>query len=167
MANTWSSGEEFTSAKGNHVGTMWRRARRTNVSSGSTGSEVGVLRLDSIPVLGLHCYLIKAFFHPDTTVSTDTIRVQMRYRDDGGSAGTGNSLLPDATSFFKLGDAGYLEATYTAVIDQTLSVLLCVARTAGTGSATLYADSGSGGNRSTLIHVVALGVDPGNTGIPV
>lgn len=167
MANTWASGEEFTSDKGNHIGTMWRRYRRGTASTATGTSDVGVIRIDSIPIRGLHQYIIKVMCHPDSTTSTDGVRIQVRYRDDGGSATTANSLLPDATMFVKLGDALYFEAYYSTVTDLTLSLLLCVARASGAGNSSLFADSAGAGNRSTTLAIVAAGYDPGSVGTAV
>jgi hypothetical protein len=159
---TYASGEQLSSAKANHVGTCIARARRTSVSPGSTSStDAGVLRLDSIPIRANIIYRIPVYCHPDSTVATDGLRVQIRYRDDGIAAATSDAVLPDAIAFVKIGNPLFFEVDYSVSIDQNLSILLCVARTSGSGTATLYAD----GVRSTTMRMFACGIDPGDTGV--
>ncbi len=159
---TWGSGELFSSAKGNVVGTVASRAERTSISPGSTSStDAGIVRLDTIPIKANMIYLIMVFCHPDSTVSTDRARVQLRY-NISGTATVSSPVLPGAQGFGPVGAPMMLMTTFSSVSDlPNMSIWAGIARNSGTGTVTAYAD----GSRNTVVVVVALGVDPGDTGV--
>lgn len=165
MTDTWGSGELWKSAKGNHVGTVIRRGVRTTTSTGTSGTtSMGVMRIDSIPTKADHIYVFKLMCHPDSTVSTDTVRVDICYQTSGVNATTSDAVLPGSQGFVKLGSPLYIETTFSSAVDfPAMSALLRVTRTAGSGSATLFAD----GTRTTALVIAALGIDPGDTGVDI
>lgn len=161
MAETWTSGELFSSAKGNVVGVGESRAQRTSISSGSTSStDAGVERVDSIVIKANILYFIVVFCHPDSTVGTDKARVHLRY-STSGAATVASPVLPSAEGFGPVGAPMVIMAPFSSIVDLTMSLWLGVARNSGTGTVTLYSD----GSRNADIYIFAMGVDPGDTGV--
>lgn len=141
--------------------------RRTTASSSSTGSTVGVLRLDNIPVKAGRDYIILTGpLHPAGSQDGDNARIEILYSTTG-TATTSDALLPDARVFERIGNpfggTTVIRARYTPGADQTLSVLLCITRNNGSGSISLTAD----GNRNTYMEVIDAGPSIANSGVAV
>src|SRR5690349_21528433 len=67
--------------------------RRDTSSSGSTSTTaVGVLRLDNISVVAGRSYIINVTCHPNSSVQTDNVRVEVR-GTTSGTATTASSVL--------------------------------------------------------------------------
>lgn len=141
------------------------RARRITNSSGSTSTTaVGVLRIDNIAVISGRAITVRSStLHPTSTVTTDTVRLEIRYTTTGVAATTASAVLPGAQAFELFGNTTTLETTYVAPASQTLSLLLCVAREVGSGTASLFADA----NRFTEFKIYDDGNDPGDTGVDI
>jgi hypothetical protein len=142
------------------------RARRTTSSSVSTGALVPVLRLDNVFARGGNALRVcTGTLHTTSSVAGDNVRVDILY-NTSGVATTASATLPGARAFELFGSAtfgntSFLNTTYTPASDETLSLLLVVARAAGSGNTLLFAD----GNRCTEMFVYDEGVDPGDTGV--
>lgn len=124
--------------KGGMIG--W--GRRTSVSSGSTGAAVGVLRVN-IPIYNGRQYAIETFCHPNSTVASDTVQVQLRY-STSGNATASSPILFNGEAFMPIGNPLYMRSLFQSTVNGTLSVALCVARFAGSGSVSLHADTNRG-----------------------
>lgn len=132
------------------VGSSWTSAvnrliafsERITPSAGVAGSSAqGVRRLDSVLMkLGCAYRIYTGTLHPTSTVSTDNLRVEIRYNNAGLSSAS-STLLPGALAFEAFGNTTTLNAFYVPAADETVSFALCVARDTGTGSASLYADT--------------------------
>lgn len=140
-----------------------QRGRRNSVSTGSTGSVVGVLRLDDLPVKAGQSYTISVMAHPDSTVLTDFLDITLRYSTDGSTPTTSSSVIPGGEAVVRTVSLFSLKFEYVPASDLTLSLLLCVARNSGTGTCTLFADS----IRCTEIAVFSSGADVGDTGTDI
>lgn len=144
--------------------------RRTTASSGSTGAAVGVLQLDSVPVLAGHLYAVHTnALILDSTVNNDVPRATIRYTTDGSTAIASSTVLPGATLDGRQADAAWGEARmlyvpYEAAADGSLSLLLCIERAGGSGTCIIHADG-----TSFMIDLLVsdLGISPGNTGVSV
>lgn len=144
------------------------RGRRTT-SSSSTTTEVGVLRLDDIPIWGGFLYHIFTSIIPiNSTVTGDTMFARIRYTTDGSTPTTSSTILPGAEMQCRENDSSWHETKiivthYTPVVDETLSLLLTVGRLNGTGSVQ------SVGSAVTVVdlRVDSNGVDPGDIGVDI
>jgi hypothetical protein len=140
------------------------RARRITNSS-TTTTEVAVLQLDGIAVKAGRAYLIET--NPvgvDTSVANDGGRLVIRYATGGATAAISSTTLDLAQQVIP--NAAHSEhfpvgALYPAASDDTLSILLTVARSTGSGSVGLLADP----TFPLDLLVWDCGVDPGDTGI--
>lgn len=142
------------------------RGNRLTNSTGTT-TEVGVLRLDDIPIIGGRIYQIStSTLLLATNTANDFVNAKIRYTTDGSTPTTSSSLLTqtggriEATSS---GDFAYLSGLYAPASDETLSVLLTVAR--GSGAGTVAINYGS--SVPIELYIVDLGVDPGDTGTDI
>ncbi|MFI6759356.1 hypothetical protein ACIBF5_09470 [Micromonospora sp. NPDC050417] len=117
-------------------------AQRTTPSPTTTAADLGVLRLDNIPMVGGRQYRIWTSPLPlDSTVTNDEIRARIRI-STAGAATIANNAVPGATVHTRQTDANVSEdkamsVTYRPTGDQTVSLLLCVGRIAGTGNVSL------------------------------
>jgi len=124
--------------------------RRTTSSTTATSSTpVGVERLDNINVIAGRAYVITVTCHPNSTVQTDNARVDFR-ASTSGVATTASAVMDDGQFFCLLGEEQTFSFIYIAPSTATLSVLLCVARDAGSGAVDLLAN---GTTRNTLLWV--------------
>lgn len=165
---TFSAGQKPPAADLDQaVQKIMARGRRTT-SSTTTTTIVGVLRLDDIVIKSGYSYRISAACHPNSTVAADQVEPTIRYTIDGSTPDTASSVLPGGHSIARITTASApvsktIETIYEAASDQTLSLLLCVARTAGTGNAYLYATS----TAITEIRVDNSGPNVGDTGVDI
>ena len=149
-------------------GTILKRGRRSTSSSGTT-TEVGVLRLDDLPIIGGQAYNIwTSALAPDTTVANDVMTAKIRYTTDGSTPTTASPILSASKSQVRQPDASNGESvsiacTYQPTNNETLSLLLTVARTAGTGTVLLFAD----GDFGIELVVQAGGFDTGDEGTEI
>lgn len=143
------------------------RARRTSNSSGSTSTTaVAVMRLDDKPLIAGHNYKITWKGNFDTTTTTDTMRGYIRYTTDGSTPTTSSAILPGSGGevvFVNASSAAIctVETDYTPVLNEILSLLLCIQHNIGTSSCILQAD---GSTFTTDMYIDDMGEDPGNTG---
>lgn len=139
-----------------------KRGKRITESAGAANSTpVAVMRVDNIPLVAGRSYVITTgTLHVTSTSSSDTIRAELRY-STVGTATTASAILEGAQSFTDFGSTAQLDVIYTPATNQTVSLLLCVARFAGAGTTTIYAD----GTRIIQIRVHDDGIDPGNSGV--
>lgn len=117
-------------------------SQRDTASSGSSSSSaLAVRRIDGIPLRqGCSYHIFTGTLHPNSSVTTDNVRIELRY-NNAGVATTSSPVLPGALAYEAFGNTSKLEALYTPAVTENLSVLLCVARENGTGIANLYADA--------------------------
>jgi hypothetical protein len=155
-------------------GTTWRkigpkgciaRVQRTTTYS-STGAEVGVLRLDNVPVISGNLYLIQVH-GMNFTGGASNLAVAGRIRvNSAGTATTGSTQIADTGDEVSTSFAPYqgtpLAGIYVPGANQTLSALFSVAIVGGTGTANF---TGSATNPVNFM-ITDLGTDPG-TGLGV
>lgn len=144
------------------------RGRRTTTST-TTTTIVGVLRLDDVPLIGGHVHKIwSSGLAMATTVSGDSIRVDIRYTTDGSTPTTGSAVLPGSAIQGKVNASTIVESaviltTYTPTSDETFSGLLCVSRVGGTGSVSIFGDT----SFSIDVVVEDYGIDSGDVGVDI
>lgn len=147
-------------------GLIARGRRSTNSATSTSAAATAVLRLDNIQAYaGNALRVCTGSLHTTSTVGGDNIRVEIRY-NTSGVASTASAVLPGARAYelygtSSFGNTSMLETIYVPAVNETVSLLLCVAREAGSGNVTLFAD----GTRMTEMFVYDTGVDPGNTGV--
>ena len=139
---------------------------RTSNSS-TTTTEVGVLRIDDIPILSGHRYKIETnSITLHSTVANDVVRATLRYTTDGSTPTTSSTQLCDAqlsavnTTFPATSIAS---GSYVPGSNQTLSVLLTVSRQTGSGNAQLLGSS----TFPIEIYINDLGPDSGDVGVDI
>lgn len=142
-------------------GTIIARADRTSDSS-TTTTEVGVLRLDNIPVVKDVLYVVKSAPMYILSTTGDIVNIRFRY-NTAGAATTGSTQLGVASQIktdSSQPTTAMLNSLYLATATGNLSVLLSVTRAAGTGNTKVFGGS--------AFWVVSLGiVDPGDTGTDI
>lgn len=147
------------------LGILARGKRTTN--STTTTTEVGVLRLDDVPIQAGRTYLIyTSTLLADSSVANDGVEGLLRYTTDGSTPTTSSTILAQTvdvqTNAAQSTDVAVI-ASYTPAADETLSVLLTVARTTGTGNVGLL------GAATTPIELFIedKGLDVTDTGVDV
>lgn len=163
------AGERPTAGQLTRLGQAVARGRRIGSSSNVTSTtDIGVLRNDGIAVTSGTLYVIASTpLALDSSVANDEIGARIRYTTTG-AATTASTILPGSQVAFRQVDINVPEhkmilTTYTPSANETLSLLLCVRRIAGTGNANLFAD----GTDITQLLVFSLGTDPGDSGVDV
>lgn len=142
-----------------------RGSRSTN--STTTTSIVGVIRLDDIPILAGYTYRVYTNNLRITGGANDGVEVTLRCTFDGSTPTTASTAFAtggariDSASIFQDVEVSF---TRTPASDETLSVLLCVARTSGTAGS-----AGTGGNSAypLELYVENKGPDVGDTGTDI
>ena len=141
-------------------GTVIARAERTTDSS-TTTSEIGVLRLDSIPIVNGYSYGIKSDRHFVLSTTGDIVATMFRGNTAGNATtastvigaanyGTTNSVQP----YSQMLSSNYMSAT-----TGNLSVLLSVARISGTGNTKTFG--------AVRFRVIFEGATPADTGVDI
>jgi hypothetical protein len=143
---------------------MIKRANRTT-SSSTTTTEVGVLRLDGIPIKNGRVYkLCTAGLILNSTVAGDLIEIRIR-GNTAGQATTGStqfgSLADSSQSASASQKVQSVQAIWVGVADVTLSVLLSIARVTGTGTVGIPVTAPT---YNIDMWVEDLGPDPTDTG---
>jgi len=144
------------------------RHRRTTSSTGTT-SEVGVVRLDGIPLKAGRRYRVstnKLGFN--STVTGDTMVARLRM-NTAGNATTSSGIMVGGEAQFEEVDSAWhgsdeVVAYYNPSSDVTASILLTAGRVSGTGTVTILANGSE-----TVIELIVedLGDDPGSTGVNI
>lgn len=146
------------------------RARRVSNSSSSTSTtEVAVMRLDDIPILGGHNYRIGYQCTLDVGTNVDTLRTILRITTDGSTPTTSSGVLGGSGAEELLSNAAtpvsnFTETDYSPASDELLSILLSVRHVVGTSAGIIQAD---GSVFHTQMYVDDMGDDPGDTGVDV
>ena len=140
------------------------RGRRTTDKTTIAGTELGVLRLDSVSLQGGLTYRIATSSTSWEGSDNHVGRLAFRIDTTGAAATTSSTLLhySDATVSSNLAPRGgqNLETLYSPSSDETVSILLTAIRVAGGSDLTI--DIGT--DHPLDLMVFALGNDPGNTG---
>lgn len=141
------------------------RAVRTTISTGSTSTtDIPVLSLSNILMLSGQEYSIRTSCLAPNGGATDVARVQIRYNTSGSTASISDPILPGGQGFGIGNGSGFtpltLDCEYIPGSTQVVSLLLCVARSSGSGTVTLYAD----GTRTIELKVIANGLSVLDTG---
>lgn len=164
-----TSAETFTAANATLLGLAGRcigRGRRLSNSS-STTTEIGVLELDDIPIKAGRLYKVEtSSLLLVTSVANDTVVARLRTTTDGSTPGVASTLLTQSAERIEVtGNGGYAHVvgTYAPAVDETLSVLLSVARVSGTGSVSMNFSSAV----PIEVWVMDMGEDPGDTGVDI
>jgi len=140
------------------------RASRTSNST-STTTEQSVLELDSIPVKSGRSYVIEV---PQCHVSggaADVVAIRIRHTTDDSTPTTSSTELRYEQTTIRTGTPDEpiaLTHPYFPSSDVNLSLLLTVARAAGTAANALMVGAST---KPIQILVWDMGTDPGDTGI--
>lgn len=152
-----------------HLGVIGRGVRTTN-STGTT-TEVGVLRIDDMPIFEGRLYRVALATSClySSTVANDLLEGRLYYSLTGAAV-VGTNLFGTlsietrtaAGAQYTDGTGAFLPSPVAVGAGAgTLSVLFSVLRTAGTGTVSIMA------NATYPVHMVVedMGVDPGDTGV--
>lgn len=149
----------------NLAGVVARAVRTTTSANAASTTDVAVLRLSNVLLLNGQEYSIRTgCLSPNSSVSGDIVRVEIRYRTDGTDASITDTVLPGSQGFSLVGSSTptiTLDCEYIPSGTQTLSVLLCVARLGGSGNCTIVAD---GTQRTIELKVISNGSSVLDTG---
>jgi hypothetical protein len=144
-----------------------KRFRRTTTMS-TTTTEVGVARMDDIPLLAGRIYrFMSSNMLLDSTVSGDEMFIRFRM-NSAGLATTGSTQMPGANSNYREADQAVpeerqLNTIYIPSVDENLSVLLTCGRIAGTGGISVLISTTS----PVDMYVEFLGTDMGSSGTSI
>jgi hypothetical protein len=167
----WAAGNRPTAEKFNRRG-IKARGRRTTSTGTTTTTVLGVLRLDDIPILTGYCYRVKATgLFGVSSVTNDRIRCDLRYTTNAATPSISSPILPGGQCYQwvqifggSTGEtAGPCETVYEPAADETLSVLLTVVRSAGTGNVSLFADA----DHCIQLFIEAIGIAVTDTGTDI
>jgi hypothetical protein len=140
----------------------WRTTTSTNTANSSTA--VGVFRVDGISLLSGRAYSIRCpTLHITSTVTTDNTRVEVRY-STSGTATTASAVMPGLQAFQLFGSTVTLETIYQPGSNQTVSLLLCIARDTGSGTVSLFGDATR--LYQVIVEDLGLAVTNGGTNLP-
>ena len=154
-------GQYGTDIKG---GTIVARTQRTSDSTGTT-SEVGVLQLESVPVKSGRAYWVGCSTLSVSRGAADVVGVRIRYTTDDSTATTSSTVLKYQQTTIRTGTPDEPLAVgvwHFPSSDVNLSLLLTVARIAGTAGSALIQ---GGSDIPIQLLVIDCGIDPGDTGI--
>lgn len=142
------------------------RGRRVTTSS-TTTTVVGVLRLDGIPIIGGRTYKIStSCISMQSSVANDIVTSNIRYTTDGSTPTTSSAALGGVSATVtntSFGIAVPFIGYYYPTSNETLSVLLTVGRTAGTGNVSL----GGSAVQPIDLFVEDAGYDTGDVGVDI
>jgi hypothetical protein len=145
-------------------GVIARGQRITNSSTTSGTTELGVLRVDNIPVYAGRLYRISTGpIIIDGSVANDAVRAVLR-GDTTGVATTASPQMAIAQMVvpnISLPETLEIDVPYAPAADGTLSVLLSIVRQTGTG---VFQALGAATIPINLV-VSGEGIDPGDTGV--
>lgn len=142
-------------------GIVIARGNRAATSSTTTTSEIGVLRLDSIPIETGGVYEIcTGQLYLLSTVTNDTITAKMRVSTSGAattsSTALGNGLQLKTDSVQP--PSAPMNNIYVASTTGSLSVIITVQRTSGSGNVSIF------GGLDLWVRTAGF-ADPGDTGV--
>lgn len=135
------------------------RGSRSSASSPSTGTEIGVLRIDGVRLkAGRSYWITSSSLLLNSSVSDDEVRARLRVATGGDTATTSSTeialgMVADTPT------SATVAAPRFPASDEELSILLTVQRTGGSGNAVVEAVAGG-----THIFVHDTGPDLGNIG---
>lgn len=144
---------------------VFARAARDSNTATTTTTELGVLRLNNVAMLGGRGYWISSSnFICDSTVVGDFMSVKIRYTIDGTTPGLSSPILAQTTGYCQ-GAAGQdcpdIRRYYAVGSNLTLSMLLTIVRVTGTGNVNLALAN----SNPIDMEIEDAGDDPGDTGV--
>lgn len=115
--------------------------RTTTSTTANSATEVPVLRIDNVPIVGGKTYDLGVRGHRDGTVATDTLRARVRFNQTGAAATTSDPILPGFSNFSAV-NTGPMSwgTTFIAGGSGLWSFLLCIARPTGSGTVDFFCD---------------------------
>lgn len=141
-------------------------ARGFVTTNSATGQPVGVMRLDSVPLLSGRMYHM---YTNNTTIlgtANETVALDLRY-NTAGTATTGSAQMPGARHQMKLINGGGAAAmfrcdtVYVPASDQTASIIVTGELSTGSNNLTVIVDS----QNFLSLTVEDIGVAPSNTAV--
>lgn len=131
-----------------------------------TGTEVGVLRLDSVPLVAGRRYIFETSSLEMSTVSGETGKANFRI-NTAGTATTSSTLLIGATgnanTAFSPTQGPTVRVSYSPGSTGNVSLLLTLLRSGGSGNVTLTGSS----TQPIEMYVIDHGPDPGDSGVDI
>lgn len=171
MSDDFQSHERVGTTKLNRSltpGRCIKRARRiTNSSTSASTVLVPTLRLDGAPIYtGRQYTIVTSSCLFDTSNVGDMARIALTYTTDGSTPTTASPILPGGQDQVYLGNTSSgvhakICTPYIPTADETLSLLLSIARVQGAGTVQLLAD----GTHIIDLRIIDQGEDPGDTGV--
>lgn len=171
MADDFTSDETVSAAKLNQslaAGRIVNRGQRLTSSGNTSGTTLlAVLEVPDTPVkAGRHYQISSSPLYVDTDVANDVVRCLLTYTTDGSTPTVASAQLLGSAMNKRLASAAdpehiILDTIYVPSVDETLSILLCVGRSTGTGIERIIADS----LQTISIRIYDCGVDTGDMGI--
>lgn len=154
-------------------GSGWVPANGTVIAYGNrqsdktfTGTEVGVLRLDNVPMRTGYRYLIMSSSLRIGCSSGETGKANLRY-STSGSAGTSDTLLTaveaNANTAFTPVQSPALIVSFTPGANVTFSCLITLLRSGGSSNVTMTGSA----TQPIELYVLVAGPDPTDTGVDI
>lgn len=171
MADDFTSDETVSAAKLNQslaAGRIVNRGQRLTSSSLTSGTTIlAVMEVPDTPVkAGRHYHIVSSPIYLDTSVDNDVFRAFLVYTTDGSTPTIASSQLLGSAMNKRLTTAAsaehvILDTFYVPSVDETLSLLLCISRSGGTGVGSILCDA----LQTISIRIYDCGVDTGDMGI--
>lgn len=143
--------------------TGWRRVERTGIIAryrwtdtsdpANSSTRIPVVRIDDVPLIGSRSYKITVRTWMDSSVNDDVGIAEIRHTTDGSTPTVASTALPGTLNEVKcVGPAMpvCLNVMHHPSVNETLSILLAVARSSGTGNITLVASATDYVNEITI-----------------
>ncbi|MEV4417035.1 hypothetical protein [Catellatospora sp. NPDC049609] len=141
------------------------RGQRTTNSAATTTTEIGVLRIDNIPILGGYAYtILTSALSLHSSVAGDRLRATVRADTTGAPATVGSTVLgltQDQCDTTANPPTQPATCELYPTVDGTLSLWLGVQRQGGTGNVDIL----GGPTFPISLLVYFMGRDPGNSGV--
>lgn len=130
----------------------------------AAGPELGVVRLNSVALLGGYRYKIMSSNLCISVVSGETGKANLRY-STSGTAGTSDTILgcaeANASTAFRPVNTPGLAITYAPGANVTFSCILTILRSGGSGNVTINGAT----DQPIELWIEAAGPDTGDTGV--
>lgn len=161
----YPSGHVVTADEFNYEGAYVKRGRRTTDKTGIT-AEVGVLRIDGMTLKANKGFLFLSSSLMIDGTTGETWLARFRINTTGAAATTTSTEIGSIQgtaqgSFVNAAGGAIVTDYYPGAADQTVSVILTLNRVGGSNPMNIRASA----VKPLSIMVIALGLDPGDSGV--
>lgn len=153
---TIAAGEVITAAFLNEALTQFDGygERTLTSTSNSTSTDIGVLRVSNVDLVGGRAYWIGYTFHPDSATLTDVVRATVRSSTSGDATASSTIVYKSRTYAAVNVGSRHTMCIFIPPSSATYSFLLCFSRNSGASACTMFCDA----DRGTELFICNVGV---------